>query len=155
MLPTNKLTTSIGTMDDRQIEIAESAEKFITRLDKLTCITQHTIHAGIYTRTMFIPKGSMVAGVIIKIPTTVILSGKMALYTGNDVAHIDGYNVMTTEPHRKQVAFAIEDSYATMMFQTTATTVEEAEKEMSDECDRLQSREEGSINIVNITEVIS
>ena len=150
-----KKSDAIPSMTKGQIDVAKKAEKFIHTLDKVVCVTQHTIHAGNYSRTLFIPKGSMVAGVLIKVPTTLILSGKMAVYTGNDVAHIDGYSVFTTLGNRKQVVYAIEDSYATLIFKTSAKTVEEAEKEMTDEFDDLQSREENSVNIVNITEVLS
>lgn len=143
----------IPAMTLKQIDQAKKAEEYIRTFDRVLCATQHTLHAGVYTRTMFIPKGSVAAGVIIKVDTTLILSGKMALYIGEEVTHIDGYNVIAGMANRKQVAYAIEDSYATLLFKTTAKTIEEAEKEMTDEYDRLQSRQSDSINLVTITGV--
>ena len=33
------------------------------------------VHGGIYTRTMFLPKGAMIMGALIKVPTTLVISG--------------------------------------------------------------------------------
>ena len=143
----------IPTMTLEQIEDANTAEKYIKTLDRVMCVTQHTIHSGIYSRTLFMPKGSVVAGVIIKVATTLILSGKMAVYIGDEVIHIDGYNVIPTMGNRKQVVYAIEDSYATLLFKTNSKTVDEAEQEMTDEYERLMSRCVDSKNLVTITGV--
>jgi len=143
----------IPMMTLKQIEQAKQAEEHIRTLDRIKCITQHTLHAGIYSRTLFMPKGSVVAGVIIQVPTTLILSGKMAVYIGDDITHIDGYNVLPTIGDRKQVVYAIEDSYATLLFKTEAKTIEEAEQEMTSEYSRLMSRCSDSINLEIITGV--
>lgn len=143
----------IPMMTLKQIEQAKKAEEHIRTLDRIKCITQHTLHAGIYSRTLFMPKGSVVAGVIIQVPTTLILSGKMAVYIGDDITHIDGYNVLPTIGDRKQVVYAIEDSYATLLFKTEAKTIEEAEQEMTSEYSRLMSRCSDSINLEIITGV--
>lgn len=149
----SKIGSCVPTMSDKDIAIAIAAEERAKELPPLPCVTQHTLHSGIYSRTMFMPKGSVAVGVIIQIPTTVIISGKVALYIGEEVIHIDGYNVIPALGNRKQVAYAIEDSYATLVFKTEATTVEEAEQEMTIEYNRLLSRDSKSINITNITGV--
>ena len=143
----------IPMMTLKHIEQAKQAEEHIRTLDRIMCVTQHTLHAGIYSRTLFMPKGSVVAGVIIQVPTTLILSGKMAVYIGDDITHIDGYNILPTIGDRKQVVYAIEDSYATLLFKTNAKTIEEAEQEMTSEYDRLMSRCSDSVNLVTITGV--
>lgn len=141
--------SSIQTMTSTQIEIARQAENYIKEnLEQLICVTEHTLHSGVYTRTVFMPKGSVSAGVVISVPTTLILQGKMAIYIGDEVKHIDGYNVITALGNRKQIAYAIEDSYATLIFKTNAKTIIEAEQEMTEECDRLMSRHPESINII-------
>lgn len=144
----------LNVMNSNEIAIASQVENYIRdNLEPLVCCTEHTLHAGIYSRTLFMPRGSVVAGVVIKVPTTLILQGKMAVYIGDEVKHIDGYNVLTTLGNRKQVVYAIEDSYATLLFKTNAKTICEAEKEMTDEYNRLMSREPESINIINVTGV--
>lgn len=141
----------IPAMTLKHIDVASKAEESIRSLDRVQCVTQHTLHSGIYSRTLFMPKGSVVAGVIIQVPTTLILSGKMAVYIGEEVKHIDGYNVVPTLGNRKQVVYAIEDSYATLLFKTEAKTIEEAEQEMTSEYERLMSRSSDSVNLVTIT----
>ena len=148
-----KFGSCIPEMTLKQVDEAKKAEEHIKTLPRVVCATQHTLHDGIYSRTLFMPKGSVVAGVVIKTATTLILSGKMAIYIGSDVVHIDGYNVIPTLGDRKQVVYAIEDSYATLLFKTTAQTIEEAEKAMTDEYECLQSRQPDSINLVTITGV--
>lgn len=149
-----KYDTNISPMTNAQIEIATEAENAIrTELNIIRCCTEHTLHAGIYSRTLFMPRGSIVAGVVIKVPTTLVLCGKMAVYIGDEVKHIDGYNVLTTLGDRKQVVYAIEDSYATLSFRTDAKTIDEAEQQMTNEYERLMSREPESINIINVTGV--
>lgn len=143
----------IPAMTLKHIKEASKAEKHIQSLERVNCVTQHILHSGIYSRTLFMPKGSVVAGVIIQVPTTLILSGKMAVYIGEEVKHIDGYNVVPTLGNRKQVVYAIEDSYATLLFKTRAKTIEEAEQEMTAEYERLMSRCSDSVNLVTITGV--
>lgn len=141
--------TTIKSMTPIQLEIAKQAEDFIRdNLEQLTCVTEHILHAGMYSRTIFLPKGSLTAGVTIKPDSTLILQGKMAVYIGNEVTHIDGYNVIMAVGNRKQIVYAIEDSYATLIFRTDAKTIIEAEQEMTDECSSLLSRHPESINII-------
>lgn len=145
---------TILPMSNAEIAIMKEAESYVREnLDKVKCITNHTLHAGIYTRTLFLPKGCTVVGVVIKLDTTLILSGNMNIFIGKEVKHIKGIDIIPTKANRKQMFYALEDSFITMSFCTTARTVEEAEIEMTDEVDNLQSREPSSINIINITEV--
>lgn len=150
-LQSTNLTGCVPAMTLKQIDDATTAEKHIKSLNRIVCVTQHTLHEGIYSRTLFMPKGSVVAGVIIQVPTTLVLSGKMAVYIGDEVVHIDGYNVLPTLGNRKQVVYAIEDSYATLSFRTEAKTIDEAEQEMTSEYERLMSRCPDSVNLVTIT----
>ena len=145
-------SNAIPSMTSTQLELAKQAEDYVKdNFNHLTCITEHTLHAGIYSRTLFMPKGSTTVGVIIKVPTTLILQGKMAVYIGDEVKHIDGYNVIITQANRKQIVYALEDSYATLLFKTNAKTIVEAENEMTNEVDNLMSRNLESINLITVT----
>jgi hypothetical protein len=59
--------------------------------------------------------------------------------------------VVAAPANRKQVVHAMEDSYVTLSFPTNAKTIEDAERDMTDESHRLQSREKESFNLINIT----
>lgn len=148
------IPSSLPPMSKDNMQLAYKVEEYIKdNLEPVVCCTQHTIHSGIYTRTVFIPKNTLMVGAVIKPNTTLVLSGKLVLYIGDDTIHIDGYNVITALGDRKQVAYAIEDSYATLMFNTSAKTVEEAEVEMTDDYNSLISRLDTSFNLINITGV--
>jgi hypothetical protein len=79
----------------------------------------------------------MITGALIKIPTVVITSGSLIAYTGEGLKPLDGYNVIKAEAGRKQAFVAKTGSYITMIFATSATTIEEAEREFTDEYELL------------------
>ena len=95
--------------------------------------TEQFIYGGIYTRTIFIPKGCAVLGALIKIPTTCVLHGDVLLSNGIDVVRSTGFACYKGIPHRRCFAYALEDTYFTTHNPTKATTIEEAEKEFTDE----------------------
>lgn len=103
---------------------------------------KHTLHGGIYTRTAFIPKGSMGLGALLKVPTTVIVSGNCFISNGIKVAHSVGYAVLEGKPFRRSLFYAIEDTYISMSAQVKATTIEDAEKEVTDEWQYLTTNKE-------------
>jgi len=152
----NALTTVNNLMpamtDDQQSFVDSVTTHIKDNLPIVQCLTHHTIHNGIYSRTVLIPAGTIVTGVLIKVPTTVIISGRVNIFIGDKVVGVDGYDVVTAGANRKQIVYAEIDSYVTLSFPTEAKTVEEAEEEMTDEYEQLQSRLEDSVNIINIGE---
>jgi hypothetical protein len=116
--------------------------------------THHLIHAGMYARTIMIPAGVGLTGALIKRATTLILAGDALAYGGagvvDEAQHFRGYHVIPARAFRKTAFLAYEDTYLTMIFPTTARTVEEAEREFTDEADLLFSRR--GENVINITE---
>ena len=94
---------------------------------------EHFIHEGVYYRTCKVPKDVAILGAFIKIPTTVIVSGDCYVTLGNTIGRLKGYNVIKAEAGRRQAFRAVEDTYITMCFKTEGSTVEEAEKEFTDE----------------------
>ena len=79
-------------------------------------------------------------GALIKLATTVILSGDVSVFNGEVAERMTGYNVITGSAGRKQAFHAHEDTHITMIFPTKAKTVQQAEEEFTDEHDRLMSR---------------
>ena len=113
--------------------------------------TDHVLHGGISTRTILIKAGSLLAGALVKIPTTLILFGDATVFADDESIRITGYKVLPASANRKQAFIAHEDTYLSMAFVTSATTIAEAEKEFTDEAEQLMSRHESSTNTVNIT----
>lgn len=94
----------------------------------------HDLWAGVYARTLEIPKGEVAAGVFLKIPMLFILAGEALVYVGTEAPlHLVGYKVLRAEANRMQIVHAIEQTFITAVFGTEAKTREEAEREATDE----------------------
>ena len=104
--------------------------------------TEHHLHAGVYSRTIRVPAGVSVVGVSIKCPTQLIASGDFTLTDGGVAKRFKGHHVFDGAAHRRAAVVAHEDSSFTMLFATNAKTVEEAEKEFTDEPERLLTHKE-------------
>lgn len=113
--------------------------------------TEHVIHAGMYVRTIAMPAGLVLTGAFIKRATLVIVTGSAAVLVGEEWLRLDGYNVLPASAGRKQVFVSYSSVIISMAFPTSARTVEEAEREFTDEADRLLSRRQDSNRVV-ITE---
>ena len=145
--------SNIISMDERSLLAASEMEREILKHEQADIGTVHTIHGGVYTRTIKMEADSILAGALIKIPTTLIVQGDCKIFVGDDkVVELRGHNVIPASSNRKQVIMAITDVYITMVFSTDARSVNEAEMEMTDDYERLMSRMEGSQNKVTITE---
>jgi len=124
--------TAIGKV--RQLEAAALAQP------QVPIETTHTLHAGVYSRTVMVPAGVLITGVLVKIPTVVIVAGRALIYGQGGTLPVDGYTVLEAAAGRKQAFLAVTDIHITMTFATSASTVEEAEAEFTDELDLLVSR---------------
>ncbi len=130
---------------DEQIENLEKLYKQIEVEAKgrtLSLETEHHLHAGVYSRTIRVPKGVVVVGVTIKCATQLIASGDFTLTDGGSSKRFTGHYVFDGASRRRAAVYAHEDSAFTMLFATSAKTVDEAEKEFTDETDRLLTSKE-------------
>ena len=109
------------------------AKYAIEHCDEVDIPIEHFIHEGVYYRTCFVPKDVAIIGALVKIPTTVIVSGNCYVTLGNTIGKLEGYNVIKAEAGRRQAFRAITDTYITMCFRTNSKDVKEAEKEFTDE----------------------
>ncbi len=142
----------IGAMDETVIAAVRKLEAAAMPRPQGLIRTGHVLQAGLYSRTVFIPKGDAIIGALIKIATLLIVVGDAAVFVGErDALDLKGYNVVPAAAGRKQVIVARTDVHLTMIFPTSAATVEEAEREFTDEVDLLASRRDGAINDVVVT----
>tara|TARA_R110000822_G_scaffold2705_9_gene12604 strand:+ start:1400 stop:1861 length:462 start_codon:yes stop_codon:yes gene_type:complete len=145
--------TQIPAMSARSVETVSRLEEMALAQPQIPIKTHHTIHSGVYSRTMFAPAGCLITGALIKINTTVIISGDVTFYVGDGAVDFSGYSVIPAYAGRKQAVLVHTDSYITMLFQTTATSVEEAEKEFTDEYELLGSHKVEELNTTLVTGV--
>lgn len=134
--------TEIIGMSDERIGKVRALETEVAKLPQVELETTHTFHAGMYARTIKIPKGVMITGALIKIATILICVGEGVVYTAEGSKEYSGYNVFSAMAHRKQAFLASEDTYLTMLFPTKSSTIAEAEAEFTDEVDLLLTNRE-------------
>ena len=113
--------------------LCEMAKYAIEHCDAVDIPIEQFIHEGVCYRTCKVPKDVAIIGALIKIPTTVIVSGDCYVTLGNTVGRLEGYSVIKAEAGRRQAFRAITDTYITMCFRTDSKDVKEAEKEFTDE----------------------
>jgi len=139
----------IPAMSEETIEKVRRFEAIILEQPQIPLETRHVIHGGMYARTITMPAGMVLTSALIKISTIVIVSGHATFsFDGNSI-EFEGYNVVTGSAGRKQAVMAHSETDITMLFPTTAQSVEEAEAQFTDEADALVSRH--NANIVTIT----
>lgn len=126
-------------------------ETSVLRLPQVDIPTAHTLHGGMYIRTIMIPAGVVLTGALIKIATMLIVQGNAVVHVGDTAFEVNGYKVLSASANRKQAFFAREDTFLTMVFPTDAKTVKEAEEEFTDDAEILMSRKDGAYNYVTIT----
>lgn len=139
-----------ATPPDVMAKIVAAQEKCAQR-EQTPIQTDHVIHAGMYARTITMPPDVVLIGTLIKIPTTVITVGSASVLVGDEWLDVDGYRVIPAQAGRKQVFLSRGPFIITMIFPTSATTVEEAEREFTDETEALLSHKQGDMNTVTIT----
>lgn len=135
-------------------EALEEFERDLIGHEPIEVPTEHVIHAGMYVRTIAMPAGMVLFGCTVKLPTLVIVTGKAAVLVGEEWLQLDGYNVIPASAGRKQVFASYSAVIISMAFPTSAKTVEEAEREFTDDADRLLSRRQNA-NTVHITDPLS
>lgn len=129
----------IPEMSEEAIDKVVKLEEFVGKLPQVDLPTSHTLHGGVYTRTLKVPVGAVVVGALIKIPTTIIIEGNVVVYMDGEVKELIGYNVFIAAAHRKQAVVAKSEVNWTMIFRTDAKTIKEAEQEFTDEFDKLMT----------------
>ncbi len=116
--------------------------------EECAILTEHVLHAGMYSRTITMQPNTVLVGALIKVPTIVITVGHAKVLVGKDWADVDGYRVLPAQAGRKQLFVSIGPLIITMIFPTSAKTASEAEAEFTDECELLLSRRYPDLNTV-------
>lgn len=101
---------------------------------------RHVIHAGIYSRSLFMPAGLFMTGALVKIPTLLTIWGDVMVWIGHESLRYTGHAMLQAAAGRKQMFRTFADTHITMAFATKAMTEAEAEQEFTTEYNRLASR---------------
>lgn len=142
---------AVPAMSAEAIGNVRELEARVLALPQVAIETDHVFHAGVYARTIMVPAGTVLTGALIKIATLLIVDGDTLIYLDGEPVRLTGYNVLPASAGRKQAFVTITDTHITMIFATAARTVDEAEREFTDDADDLGSRRDPSSNRVTIT----
>lgn len=142
----------VPAMDAPSVERVRELEKELQKHEQGSYFTNHVLHAGMYARTLVTPPFTVITGALIKIPTMLITHGEITAYVGNGSVRLHGYNVLPASAGRRQAVYSHDtDAYYTMIFPTTAKTVEDAERYFTDEYSLLASHKDEKMNYTIIT----
>lgn len=131
------LTHVIPATSKREREVVKAAIAIAREMPQTPFVTEHVIHGGMYTRSVIIPADQWVGGVLIKVPTTLVIVGDVEVYQEKKNIVLRGYNTLRGSAGRKISFRTFTVVGMSMMFATQAKTVAEAEAELTDEVDLL------------------
>lgn len=130
--------------------LARVQEFMLAETPQIPIRTEHVIHGGMYARTIRLQPGTLICGCHYIVPTMLVVNGTARVYVADGWMDMAGYNVLPASSGRKQLFLAITEVEITMLFATSAKTVQEAENEFTDEADLLVSRRD-SDDLITIT----
>jgi hypothetical protein len=141
------MTQDIIRPADNVIRLAPTGPKAAALVDKLAdemlklpqlqFVTEHLLHAGMYTRTVRLPPETVITACLIKVPTVLIIAGEATVYSDEDIICVRGYTVLPGSKGRKIALITDTAVGMSMIFPTDVKTVAEAEKAFTDEYLRL------------------
>lgn len=103
--------------------------------------TEHVFHAGMYARTVRLAARVALTSVLIKVPTMIVIHGTCRVYAGDAWRDLEGFHVIPASAGRKMIYVTAKPTEITMIFPSNAKSVEEAEREFTDDSELLLSRE--------------
>lgn len=136
----------ITAVSASMLEALGLAERIVGAAPQAEITTQHTLHAGMYARTMKLPAGHILVGALVQVETIVIFDGDADVLVGDSTIRLTGNHVIAASAMRKQIYQAHSDCYITAIFATAAKTVSEAEEQATKEHARLASGRVGNKN---------
>lgn len=98
---------TLPTMSADTVSKVREMESAALQMPQVDIHTEHTIHAGVYARTIMVPAGVSITGAEIKIPTILIIAGDALLYGDDGQVRVSGYHVMHGKEGRKQAIVAL------------------------------------------------
>lgn len=133
------------------LAILRRFESAAMKVEQVPVTTEHVLHGGMYTRTMRLKQGTVITGALIKRATLLIVNGSALMLVNKGFTDLAGVNVIPASAGRKQLFIARGDVVLTMIFATTATSIAEAEEQLTDEADLLLSRRMDNGDTITIT----
>jgi hypothetical protein len=124
-------------------ESVRQIESLMLTLPQRDLHTASVLHGGMMARAIMIEAGTVLTGALMDIPNICIVVGDITVTTDSGPTRFTGCNILTASPGRKRIGVAHSDTWWVMLLRTDASTIEDAEDEMTMESDMLQTRRDG------------
>ena len=146
-----KITAALVPPTPAMLDKLSKAQEILLSCPQVPIATEHLFHGGMYARTVRLIPGVWMIGSRIRLATTLIVHGDCTVIIGDESVELTGYNVIPGCAGRKQLFLTHGPVEMTMIYPTALATVKEAEDEVFVEADGLQSRRDGSGDIIVVT----
>lgn len=115
-------------------QIASLTKGLLDRTDKREFPVEHTLIGGVYTRTLFIPKGSLLVGKLhLKECVNIVAKGDLSVLTETGAGRFKAGHVAVSGPGIQKVGYAHEDTVFINVFRTDETDISKIETEIASE----------------------
>ena len=121
-------------------ERVRELEDELLQMPQVMLPTEMIAHGRMAARTIFIPAGTTLTGVLVNHDNICIVSGDITVTTDEGPKRLTGFHVIPAGSGFKRAGIAHEDTWWTCLWHTDLTDPIEIENDMSDEADRLQTR---------------
>lgn len=107
---------------------------FLMTLEGSEFPVEHTLIDGVYTRKLFIPKGSFLVGKVhLKECVNIVAKGDISILTETGMGRIQAGHIAVSQPGIQKLGYAHEDTVFVNVFQTDETSIDKIEAEIASE----------------------
>lgn len=122
------------------VDAVRRLEKLIEKIPQVDLGTKNLIHGRMCARSIFIPAGTILTGVITNCDNISVMVGDITVTTDRGPQRLTGFNVIPATAGFKRAGIAHADTWWTTIHHTNFEKIEEIEEEMTDEPENLQTR---------------
>jgi len=123
-------------------EAIEQLERELMGHEQVQLATTHALAGPVYARTIFIPAGTLLTGLVHRADHVNISVGDITVLTDTGMRRLTGHHVIPTKAGAKRAGYAHADTHWTTVSYTTQTELGAIEDELVEDAERLQSRTE-------------
>jgi hypothetical protein len=135
--------TVSGEIRQHQNELVSRFEDVAISMPQVHIETTHLLHGGMYARTIRIPANTMLTGTLTSCDNICIVDGDITVTTDAGPQRLTGFNVLPATKGARRAGITHSETNWTTIIPTNATTVEQAEADLTSEPQRLQTNRTG------------
>lgn len=123
-----------------KIEQVRRLESQLLAMPQVDLQTQTLLHGGMCARTILVPAGVALTGALTRKANVCVVIGDITVTTDEGTKRLTGFHVLPAAGGLKRAGFAHADTFWVTVWPTEAACAEDAEDDMTDESDMLQTR---------------